>query len=54
MVLTRERVRPHLNRVTVAPITTTVRGLHTEVEVDQRNGLDQRCAVSCDSIATIA
>ncbi|MEV0127775.1 type II toxin-antitoxin system PemK/MazF family toxin [Dactylosporangium sp. NPDC050688] len=54
VVLTRERVRPHLNRVTVAPITTTVRGLHTEVEVGQRNGLDQRCVVSCDNIATIA
>jgi mRNA interferase MazF len=27
VVLTRELVRPHMARVTVAPITTTVRGL---------------------------
>src|SRR5450631_1143296 len=31
LVLTREVVRPHLNTVTVAPITTTIRGLSTEV-----------------------
>jgi mRNA-degrading endonuclease toxin of MazEF toxin-antitoxin module len=31
LVLTRELVRPHLNTVTVAPITTTIRGLSTEV-----------------------
>ena len=31
LVLTREIVRPHLSRVTVAPITTTIRGLSTEV-----------------------
>ena len=30
LVLTRELVRPHLTRVTVAPITGTVRGLSTE------------------------
>jgi mRNA interferase MazF len=29
--LTRALVRPHLNTVTVAPITTTIRGLSTEV-----------------------
>ncbi|MGF2943663.1 type II toxin-antitoxin system toxin endoribonuclease MazF3, partial [Mycobacterium sp. Lab-001] len=31
LILTREVVRPHLTNVTVAPITTTVRGLATEV-----------------------
>jgi mRNA interferase MazF len=40
LVLTRELVRPHLSRVTVAPITTTVRGLSTEVYVGPANGLD--------------
>ncbi|MFY9826671.1 MAG: type II toxin-antitoxin system PemK/MazF family toxin, partial [Thermoanaerobaculia bacterium] len=27
LILTRELVRPHLRTVTVAPITTTIRGL---------------------------
>lgn len=40
LVLTRALVRPHLARVTVAPITTTVRGLSAEVHVGPGNGLD--------------
>lgn len=53
LVLTREIALPHLTRVTVAPITSRIRGLSTEVEVDTSNGLDQRSVVSCDNIATI-
>lgn len=53
LVLTREVVRPHLRTVTVAPITTTVRGLSTEVPVDTANGLDVPAAVSCDDVITI-
>lgn len=53
VVLTRELVRPHMARVTVAPITTTVRGLSTEVPVGPDNGLDAHGVVSCDNIVTI-
>ena len=53
LVLTRELVRPHLTAVTVAPITTTVRGLSTEVPVGPANGLDRASAVSCDNITTV-
>jgi mRNA interferase MazF len=53
LVLTRELVRPHLNRVTVAPITSTARGLSTEVSVGPRNGLDRPSVVSCDNVVTI-
>ena len=53
LVLTRELVRPLLTRVTVAPITTTVRGLSTEVPVSTANGLDGDGVISCDNIVTI-
>jgi mRNA interferase MazF len=53
LILTRELVRPHLSRVTVAPVTTTVRGLSTEVPVGPANGLDRDCVVSCDNILTV-
>jgi mRNA interferase MazF len=53
LVLTRELVRPHLTRVTVAPITTNVRGLSTEVPVGTINGLDDESVVSCDNILTV-
>jgi mRNA interferase MazF len=53
VVLTREQVRPHLDRVTVAPISTTIRGLSTEVPVGPANGLDHPCVISCDNIVTV-
>jgi mRNA interferase MazF len=53
LVLTRELVRPHLTRVTVAPITSTIRGLSTEVPVGAANGLDHACVISCDNIVTV-
>jgi mRNA interferase MazF len=53
LVLTHEVVRPYLRNVTVAPITSTVRGLSTEVVVGPANGLDHESVVSCDGITTI-
>jgi mRNA interferase MazF len=53
VILTRELVRPHMAAVTVAPITTTARGLSTEVPVGAANGLDHACVVSCDNIVTV-
>jgi mRNA interferase MazF len=53
LILTREVVRPHLSRVTVAPITSTIRGLSTEVPVGAANGLDHASVVSCDNIVTM-
>lgn len=53
VVLTREPVRPAMRRVSIAPITTTIKGLSTEVAVGPANGLDQPSVVSCDNIITI-
>lgn len=53
VVLTREPVRAAMRRVSVAPITSTVKGLSTEVAVGPENGLDQDSVVSCDNIITI-
>ena len=53
LVLTRELVRPHLGTVSVAPITTAIRGLSTEVAVGRANGLAGPSVVSCDNITTI-
>jgi mRNA interferase MazF len=53
LILTRELVRPHLTTVTVAPITTTIRGLSTEVSLDTANGLAEPSVASCDNITTI-
>ncbi len=53
LVLTRELVRPYLNTVTIAPITSVVRGLSTEVAVGPANGLEATSVVACDHVTTI-
>lgn len=53
LILTRDLVRPHLRTVTVAPITTTIRGLSSEVGVNATNGLTEPSVVNCDNITTI-
>lgn len=52
LVLTRDIVRPHLSRVTVAPITTTVRGLG-EIQVGAANGLDHDSVVAARQLVTV-
>jgi mRNA interferase MazF len=54
LVLTREQVLPFLTSVTVAPVTSTIRGLSTEVPVGKANGLDRDSVVSCDNVTTVA
>jgi mRNA interferase MazF len=41
------------NAVTVAPVTHTIRGIRSEVELDRRHGLGARSVASCDSLQTI-
>jgi mRNA interferase MazF len=53
LILTREQVRPYLTSITVAPITSTIRGLSTEVPVGRSNGLEHDSVVSCDNVTTI-
>lgn len=53
LILTRQSKLHLLTWVTVAPITSTVRGLTSEVPVGPRNGLDHASVVSCDNITTV-
>lgn len=53
VVLTREAARAAMSKVTVAPITSTTKGLSSEVSVGPANGLDQDCVISLDNVVTI-
>ena len=53
VVLTRELVRNSMTNVTVAPITSTIRGLYSEVRVGKENNLEGPGVISCDNIQTI-
>ncbi len=53
LILTRASKLHLLTWVTVAPVTTTIRGITSELPVGPRNGLDHACVVSCDNIMTV-
>ena len=39
--------------VTVAPLTTTIRGIPVEVPLDEKDGMPRTCVVNLDSLLTI-
>lgn len=53
LVLTREVAIGRLRTVTVAAITSTIRGLAIEVLVGPANGLDHDSVVNLDNIFTV-
>jgi mRNA interferase MazF len=53
LVLTRELMVGRMSTVTVAPITSTVHGIATEVAVGRCNGLPSDGAVKCDQVVSI-
>lgn len=53
LILTRDTIRGRLTMVTVAPITSRIRGLSIEVPVGPANGLDRASVINCDNIGTI-
>ena len=52
-VITRDAAIHVLNSVTCAPITRTIRGIRSEVELGSQHGLPEACVISCDSVITI-
>ncbi|HVB76408.1 MAG TPA: type II toxin-antitoxin system PemK/MazF family toxin [Candidatus Nitrosotalea sp.] len=53
VVLTRRRVASQLTRILVAPVTTTVRDLQTEVALGKAEGLKPGCVANLDNIQLI-
>lgn len=54
LVLTRDSAIGHLATVTVAPITSTVRGVPSEVVLDIDDGMKGLCAVNLHNAVTVA
>jgi mRNA interferase MazF len=53
LVLTRQEVIGLLHTVTVAPVTSTIRGAPSEVLVGAREGLKHESAVNLDHVQTV-
>lgn len=54
LILTRDSAIPVLNSVTVALITSTIRGIPTEVELTPEDGMPETCAANFDNIQTVS
>src|SRR5512139_3733479 len=54
LILTRNSVLEYLGEVTVAPLTTTIRDIPSEVSLLQADGLPQDCVVNCDHLQTVS
>lgn len=53
LVLTRERFIPRLTSLLVAPVTTRVRSIPTEVPLGAAEGFPKPCAANFDNVFTI-
>lgn len=53
LVLTRSSAIGHLTTATVAPITSTIRGVPSEVILDVDDGMKGRCAVNLHNAVTV-
>jgi len=53
LMLTRSSAIPYLSRVTIAPITSTVRGVPSEVALDVEDGMRQPCAANLHNVMTV-
>jgi mRNA interferase MazF len=53
VILTRDSALDYLNEVVIAPITSTVRDIPTEVVLDVADGMPQTCAINLDHVQTV-
>ena len=54
LILTRDSVLEYLGEVTVAPITSMVRNIPSEVFLSKADGMPRDCAVNCDHLQTVS
>lgn len=54
LILTRDSVLAYLDEVTIAPVTTTVRHIPSEVVLSKADGMPHDCAVNCDHLQTVS
>lgn len=52
-VLTRDAAIAVLDRITCAPITRTIRGIASEVEVGPDQGLPANAVINCENLITV-
>ena len=54
VILTRNSILEYLGEVTIAPVTSTIRDIPSEVLLSRLDGMHNDCAVNCDHIQTVS
>lgn len=54
LILTRDSILDYLGEVTIAPITSTIRDIPSEVVLTEADGMRNDCAVNLDHVQTVA
>jgi mRNA interferase MazF len=54
LILTRTSAIEYLGEVTVAPVTTTIRDIPSEVPLSREDGMPRGCAVNLDHVQTVS
>jgi mRNA interferase MazF len=54
VILTRDSVLEYLGEVTIAPVTSTIREIPSEVLLTSKDGLPRDCAVNLDHVQTVS
>ena len=54
VILTRDSILEYLGEVTIAPITSTIRDIPSEVLLTHDDGMRKDCAINCDHLQTVS
>lgn len=54
VILTRNSILEYLGEVTIAPVTSTIRDIPSEVLLSRLDGMHNDCAINCDHIQTVS
>lgn len=54
LILTRDSIIEYLSEVTVAPITSTIRNIPSEILLTKADGMSKDCAVNLDHLQSVS
>ncbi len=54
VILSRTSVIEYLGEITIAPLTTTIRDIPSEVCLSQHDDMSRDCVINCDHIQTVS
>lgn len=54
LILNRDSILEYLSEVTIAPVTSTIRDIPSEVYLSGEDGMPKDCAINCDHLQTVS